>query len=235
MKRIGLLGGIGPASTRLYYDLLIDRARRLSGHSPEIVLFSLDFELFTHFENTNDAAYVEMIVDGCRVLRDAGAEVLAMAANSPHARFDAVVSEVGRPLVHIAEAVCRQAAVLGVERPLLLGIPVTLRSAFYREIGKSYGLDVRIPDPVDHDLLRRVVFEELTHGRIRPESRDDLLALLADRPVDGLILGCTELALLIEQKHVHVPLLDSTSIHVDAILEAATTPSTAPPPSEGSS
>jgi aspartate racemase len=235
MKRIGLLGGIGPASTRLYYDLLVDRARRLSGHSPEIVLFSLDFELFTHFENTNDVAYVDMIVDGCRVLRDAGADVLAMAANSPHARFDAVVSEVGRPLVHIAEAVCRQAAMLGVERPLLLGIPVTLRSAFYREIGQRHGLEVQIPDPADHDLLRRVVFEELTRGRIRPASRDDLLALLVDRPVDGLILGCTELTLLIEQGHVHVPVLDSTSIHVDAILAAASTTSTSPPLSEGSS
>lgn len=232
MKRIGLVGGIGPASTGLYYELLVDRARRLSGHSPEIVLFSLDFELFTHLEDTNDVAYLEMIVDGCRVLRAAGADVLAMAANSPHARFDAVVSEVGRPLVHIAEAVCRQAASLGIERPLLLGIPVTLRSAFYREIGKRYGLDVRPPDSMHHEMLRRIVFEELTYGRIRPESRDDLLSLLADQPVDGLILGCTELALLIEQEHVQVPLLDSTSIHVDAILAAASTPSPSRPQPE---
>lgn len=233
MKRIGLLGGMGPASTGLYYEMLVDRARRLSGHSPEIVMLSLDFELFTHLENTDAAAYLEMIVDGCRVLRDAGADVLAMAANSPHARFDAVVSEVGRPLVHIAEAVCRQASVLGVERPLLLGIPVTLRSSFYREIGKRYGLDVRLPDPMHDEMLRRVVFEELTYGRIRPESRDDLLALLNDQPVDGLILGCTELALLIEPRHVRVPLLDSTSIHVDAILAAANTPSTSRPRPEG--
>lgn len=233
MKRIGLLGGIGPASTRLYYELLVERARNASGHSPEIVLFSLDFELFTHLEDTDDVAYVQMIVEGCRVLQAAGAEVLAMAANSPHARFGAVASRVDGPLVHIAEAVCREAAVLGVERPLLLGIPATLRSSFYREIGERHGLDVRLPDPMHDEMLRRVVFGELTYGRIRPESRDDLLGLLDDQPVDGLILGCTELPLLIEPRHVRVPLLDSTSIHVDAILAAANTPSTSRPQPEG--
>lgn len=232
MKRIGLLGGIGPASTVLYYQELIDRGRDTNGHSPEIFIASLDFERFTALEETDAAAYVELILDGCMALQAAGAEVLAMAANSPHARYDLVAPRLGRPLVHIAEAVCRRAAWLGVRQPLLLGIPITLRSAFYRDIGARYGLEMRVPGPKHDDLLRRVVFDELTFGVVRPESRDEVLALLHGQPIDGLILGCTELGLLIGQEDVDVPVLDSLSIHVDAILRAAGATSKAPPRSE---
>lgn len=221
MKRIGLLGGIGPPSTLLYYEQLVERAYQGSGHSPEVLLFSLDFELFTYLEESDPTAYGELIVDGCLALQAAGAEVLAMAANSPHAQFDLVASRVRKPLVHIAEAVCRRASMLGVRRPLLLGIPFTLRSAFYPDIGARHGLDVQLPGAKDHELLRRVVFDELTRGIVRPESRDEVLALLTGAPVDGLILGCTELGLLINQEHVAIPVLDSLSIHVDAILRAA--------------
>ena len=199
MKRIGLLGGIGPASTVLYYQELVDRGRRTSGHSPEIFMASLDFELFTALEEADTAAYVDLIVDGCMTLQAAGAEVLAMAANSPHACYDLVAPRLGRPLVHIAEAVCRCATRLGVRRPLLLGIPITLRSSFYREIGTRHGLHILVPDPKYDELLRRVVFDELTFGIARPESRDEVLALLNGHPIDGLILGCTELGLLIDQ------------------------------------
>ena len=228
MKRIGLLGGIGPASTVLYYQELVKRGRGTSGHSPEIFITSLDFELFTALEETDTAAYVELIVGGCLALQAAGAEVLAMAANSPHAQYGPIASQLGRPLVHIAEAVCRRAALLGVKHPLLLGIPITLRSAFYRDIGTRHGLDILVPDPEHDELLRRVVFDELTLGIERPESRDEVLALLNGHAIDGLILGCTELGLLIDQEHVDVPVLDSMSIHVDAILLAAGDTSTAP-------
>jgi aspartate racemase len=221
VKRIGLLGGIGPASTVLYYEELINRGRGKGGHSPEIFMASLDFELFTLLEETDTAAYVELIVDGCMALQAAGADVLAMAANSPHTCYELVAPRLDRPLVHIAEAVCRRADELGIRQPLLLGIPITLRSAFYHDIGTHYGLEMLVPDPKHDDLLRRVVFDELTFGVVRPESREEILALLNGRPIDGLILGCTELGLLIDPEHVDVPVLDSLSIHVDAILRAA--------------
>lgn len=218
---IGLLGGIGPASTALYYDLLIDRALDRWGGVPELLLYSLDFQKFTDLENNDPAAYVDLVTRGCRALQRAGAEILAMAANSPHAVYEAVERRVDTPLVHIAEAVCIRGRERGVRSALLLGIPFTLRSGFYDRIGDRHGIRIVLPGEEHHPLLTRIVFDELSDGRILAGSRAELLDLVADREVDGLILGCTELSLLIEPDHVDIPLLDSTRIHVDAILTAA--------------
>lgn len=221
MKRIGLLGGIGPASTALYYELLMRTARQTLDVTPELVIYSLDFERYTCLEDTDPGGCAGLLVDGCRALERAGAEVLAMAANSAHAHFEAVVERVSRPMINIVETVCRRAATLEVRRPLLLGIPATLRSSVYPVIGRSHGLEVEMPARECEEILRHVVFVELSHGVVRDESREILLAALTGRAVDGLILGCTELSLLIDQRHADVPVLDSTRLHVDAILEAA--------------
>lgn len=221
MKRIGLLGGIGPASTALYYELLIGRARQTLDLTPELLVYSLDFERYTRLEDMDPVECADLLVDGCRALERAGAEVLAMAANSAHEHFDAVVERVSRPMINIVETVCRRAATLEVRRPLLLGIPATLRSSIYPETARNHGLEVRMPAPEYEEFLHHVVFDELSHGIVQDESRETLLAALTGRAVDGLILGCTELSLLIDQRHADVPVLDSTRLHVDAILEAA--------------
>lgn len=218
---IGLLGGIGPASTSAYYSALIAQGRRRLGRSPEIAVYSLDFERFTMLEETDQEGYVREIRRGLAALERAGSTVLAMAANSPHAVWDDVVDAVTAPVVNMIEAVGRRAQELELQRSLLLGIPFTLRRPFYAETCLAFGLAIELPDPRHHPLLRRAVYEELTHGIRSRKSRSELTAILEEHDVDSVILGCTELGGLIRQEHVPVPVLDSLRIHVDSILDTA--------------
>jgi aspartate racemase len=216
---VGLLGGIGPASTCAYYAALVAEGRRRFGRAPEIVLYSLDFDRFTALEESDREGYVREIRRGLGALERAGATVLAMAANSPHAVWDDLAGAAGPPIVHIVEAVGRRARALGLERALLLGIPFTLRQSFYAETCVRFGLSIEVPDPRHHALLERVVFDELTLGVRSRRSRGALLRILEEHDVDALVLGCTELGDLIRQEHVPVPVLDSLRIHVDSILD----------------
>lgn len=216
---VGLLGGIGPASTCAYYTALVAGGRRRFGRAPEIVFYSLDFDRFTELEESDRDGYVREIRRGLRALERAGATVLAMAANSPHAVWDDLAGAAGPPIVHIVEAVGRQAREMGLRRALLLGIPFTLRQPFYAQTCVRFGLGIEVPDPRHHALLERIVFDELTLGVRSRRSRSALVAILEEHDVDALILGCTELGDLIRQEHVPVPVLDSLRIHVDSILD----------------
>lgn len=218
---IGLLGGIGPASTAVYYSALVEGGRERLGRVPEIVVYSLDFDRFTRLEETDFEAYVALVRSGLRNLVRAGATVVAMAANSPHAAWDRIRDAVDVPIVDIVGPVARRAREEGLGRALLLGIPVTMRAVFYPDAFARLGLTLEIPDPRHHPLLRRVVFEELTHGVRSERSRAEVLAILDEHEVDALVLGCTELGDLIRPGDSPLPVLDSLRLHVDSILTTA--------------
>ena len=219
-KRIGILGGISHESTARYYTLLHEKyhARLGDYHYPEVVVFSLDFQRFTDHENTDRDAYIGYIMHGVRGLEDAGAELVVMAANSPHAVYREVSEAAGLPMISIADATAEKATELGVERVLLLGIKYTMQSTFYHEKLGERGVAVVTPDDGEQDEINRIIFEELVIGVHREESKERLLEIMGGYPVDGVILGCTELPLIIGKDDTGLTVLDTVDIHVEAAL-----------------
>jgi len=222
-KRIGILGGISHESTARYYTLLHEKyhARLGDYHYPEVVVFSLDFQRFTDYENTDRDAYIEYIMHGVRGLEGAGAEFIVMAANSPHAVYREVSAAATVPMISIADATARKVAGLGLERVLLLGIKFTMQSTFYQEKLGEHGVEVVTPDEGEQDEIDRIIFDELVIGVHREESKKRLLEIMGGYPVDGVILGCTELPLIIGKDDTGLAVLDTMGIHVEAALDYA--------------
>ncbi len=220
-KRIGILGGISHESTAKYYTLLHEKyhARLGDYHYPETVVFSLDFQRFTDHENTDRDAYIEYIMHGVKGLENAGAELVVMAANSPHTVYREVSEAARVPMISIADATAEKAAELGLEKVLLLGIKFTMQSTFYPEKLGEHGVVVVTPDEGEQDEINRIIFDELVIGVHREESKKRLLEIMGSYSVDGVILGCTELPLIIGEGDTRLAVLDTVDIHVEAALD----------------
>jgi aspartate racemase len=226
-KRIGILGGISAESTIRYYDRIIKGyfERRRDYYYPETVIFSLDFQRFTDLEDKRDKdGYVAEIMSGVAALERAGAEFVIMAANSPHAVFDEIEKLAKVPLLSIVKVTARHAERQGLRKLLLLGIKFTMQASFYRDACREFGIEVVVPSGEEQDEVNRIIFEELTRGIVRGESRRRLLEIINKYPVDGVILGCTELPLLLRQKDSPVTLLDTLELHAEAALDFALSP-----------
>lgn len=219
-RTVGLLGGIGPLATEIYYRRLTSRLRA-SGVRGEIVVFSLDFDRFTDLELHDTENCREEIIRGLWALERAGAEVIAMAANSAHIHLDGVRKALHAPVISLVDAVIAELQRRAAKSALLLGIPVTMRHGFYQTACAARGIRLDVPPVTADHLLDRIIFDELTNRRILPDSRRQLLELLRGRDVEALVLGCTELPALITTTHSPVPVIDSVALHVDAIVAAA--------------
>lgn len=226
-RRIGILGGISHESTLRYYGLIHEEYYRRRGdyHYPEVVVFSLDFQRFTDLEERGDAGeYVDYIMEGVRSLEAAGAEFVVMAANSPHAFFDEIRERAVVPMISIAEVAAEEARREGLRNLLLLGIRFTMRSSFYREVCGRHGIEVVAPSEVEQDEINSMIFDELVLGIVRDESRRRLLEIICGYDVDGVILGCTELPLILGQEDADVRVLDTVELHVEAALDRSLSP-----------
>lgn len=223
-KRIGILGGISHESTMRYYELILQKhLKRLGNRNyPEIVIFSLDFQKFTDFEDKRDLmGYVGYIMEGVKALEDAGVDFIIMAANSPHAVFEKVEKAAGVPMISIAEVTAKKAAEEGMKKLLLLGIKFTMQSGFYQEICKKRGMHVITPTEEEQDELNRIIFDELCVGRFDGKSKRRLLEIIDKYDVDGVILGCTELPLILKQKDSQKRLLNTVELHAEEALNYA--------------
>jgi aspartate racemase len=227
LKTLGLIGGMSWESTADYYSLVNRMTReRLGGsHSAPLILWSVDFEPITHMqaEGRWDEAG-KILTEAARRLEGAGAEAIMICANTMHRMADQVQAAVAIPLIHIAEATAAAVKATSVRRPLLLGTRYTMEEAFYRDRLASLGVDVVVPGEVDRARLQRMIYEELVRGVINPQSRAALLQIVgAERAagVDGVILGCTELGMLVGEGDIRVPSFNSTEIHARAGVEFA--------------
>lgn len=219
-KRIGILGGISYESTIKYYELILKKyyEKYKDYYYPEIIIFSLNFQKFTDFENRNERKYIEYIIEGIASLEKAGAEFVVMAANSPHAVFEEVEKRSNIPLLSIVEVTAHKAFENGLKRLLLLGIKFTMQSVFYQDVCKKYGITVVVPSDEDQDEINAIIFDELVIGVFKEESKKRLIDIINAYQVDGVILGCTELPLLVHQRDVGVPLLNTLELHAEAAL-----------------
>ncbi len=221
-KRIGIIGGISSEATKKYYDLLLKKyfERKKNFYYPEIVIFSLDLQKFSDLEGgENRADYVKYIIEGAQALENAGAECILISANSAHAVYDEVSANVGVPMMSIIEETAKVARSKNMKKLLLLGIHTTMKAAFYPRIFSSYGMEIVLPVEEEQEEVNRIIWDELVLGIINPESKEKLLDIISKYEKDGVILGSTELPIILKQSDTDVPVLDTVDIHTNAALE----------------
>jgi aspartate racemase len=223
-KRIGILGGISHESTIEYYRLLQRKhfERKKNYYYPEIVIFSLDFQHFTDFEDAgNREGYIGYIMEGISSLERAGVDFILMAANSPHAVFDDVEKLAQVPMLSIVKVTTEAAKKAGVKKLLLLAVSFTVQSLIYQKTCQELGITVVVPSREEQDEVNRIIFKELTIGVLKRDSKNKLLEIINNHEVDGVILGCTELPLVLRQEDSNKKLFDTVELHIDAAFEYA--------------
>jgi aspartate racemase len=226
LKVIGLIGGMSWESTVPYYRLINETVKqRLGGlHSARIVLYSVDFHDVEAMQRTGDwAAAGALLAAAARSLQSAGAECIVLCTNTMHRVAPEVEGAVTIPLLHIADATAGAVKAAGLSTVGLLGTRFTMEQAFYRErLSKDHGLQVLTPEEADRAVVHRVIYDELCVGRIVESSRDAyrrIMAALVERGAQAIILGCTEISLLVGAGDCSVALFDTTAIHARKAAE----------------
>lgn len=227
MRTLGLIGGLSWESTIPYYRFLNERVRqRLGGlHSAKLLLHSVDFAGIEALQRADDwDAQAAILVDAARGLRTAGADAIVICSNTMHQVAPAVEAAVDVPLLHIADATAARIRASGLARVALLGTKFTMERDFYRSRLEAAGVEVRIPDAPQRDRIHRVIYDELCLGRVLDASREAYRSIIDDlvaRGAQGVILGCTEIGLLIGESDAPVPLFDTARIHAEAAADWA--------------
>jgi len=229
MKKIGIVGGLGPASTAAYYQLLtqLGRERSAGQHYPEIVIYSLDLTAQHARERAGDTVgYVAALVAALQALARAGADFALIAANTPHRHFDAIAAQSPLPLISIVEETVRAAGQRGYRSVGLLGTEITMRADFYPQAFARAGIRLVAPEKDDDlDYIDTKIMAELVNSQIVEETRQRLVAiarnLVAQHQLEAIILGCTELPLILSSENLGRPVLDTTRLHVEAALNYA--------------
>ena len=227
MKTIGLIGGMSWESTAVYYSLINREVqKRLGGvHSARIVMVSVDFADLEELQRAGrwDEA-TKLMVDAGRTLARAGAELLLICTNTMHRMANEVEQGAGVPLLHICDPAARKAKAEGLSRVALLGTAYTMEQDFYKDRLRSHGLAVMVPGEADRAVVHRVIYEELVCGKKEQASRKscrEIIARLAARGAEGVVLGCTELPMLVKPEDSAVPLFDTTELHALAAVDLA--------------
>ncbi len=228
MKTIGLIGGMSWESSAEYYKLINEGVHQALGgvHSAKSVMVSVDFaEVETLQKSGRWDEATQMMTSAARQVEAAGANFLLICTNTMHKMADEVQGAVHIPLIHIADAAAAAVLEKGIHTVGLLGTRFTMQGDFYkRRLADKFGLKVYTPIASDQDIVHKVIYDELVVGKILPASRDayqKIILNLADQGAEGIILGCTEIGLLVKQSDCSLPLFDTTLIHAHAAVQYA--------------
>jgi aspartate racemase len=226
-KRIGILGGMSPESTVAYYEYITRTYTQRFGDYgyPEILIYSVSFQPYVDWPNQDRW---DLVADGlseaAQKLVAAGAELVLIATNTMHLVFDEVQARVDVPMLSLLDATAEAILTRGFHTVGLLGTRFTMEKGFYQEALARHGISTLVPDADDREYVHRVIYDELVAGQIRDESRAGYVAIirkLVERGAEGIILGCTEIPLLVDEASAAVPLFDTTQIHAEAALTYA--------------
>jgi aspartate racemase len=228
MKTLGLIGGMTWHSTVDYYRLInADVQKRLGGSSSaRLVLYSVEFQEFEDLQTAGDwVRLTELMIDAALRVQTAGAEALVICANTMHKTADDLAAVLRIPIIHIADAAASAIKASGLRTVGLLGTRYTMEMDFYRRrLEDKHGLAVLVPELADRDRVHEVIYRELASGIIKDSSRADYVAIidrLRARGAEGIILGCTEIPLLIRPQDVSIPVFDTTALHAKAAVDFA--------------
>jgi aspartate racemase len=232
LKIIGLIGGMSWESTVPYYRQINETIKHSLGglHSAKIILYSVDFHEIERLQHAGDwEAAGSMLAEAARALEAAGADFLVLCTNTMHRVAPAIEAAVSIPLFHIADPTAAEIKRAGHSTVGLLGTRFTMEGAFYRDrLIDRHGLRVIVPNAEERDAVHRIIYEELCLGLVLPQSREEyrrVMQGLASQGAEAIILGCTEISLLVSQQDSGVPLFDTTAIHARAAAEEALRPS----------
>lgn len=225
MKTIGLVGGMSWESTQTYYQAINQGIKEQLGglHSAELVLYSVDFDAIEKLQHQGDwPATAEILSQAAMRVEAGGAEALLICTNTMHKVADNVANAIDIPLIHIADATAEVLIKQNIQAVGLLGTDFTMSQDFYKgRLQEKYGLNVLIPDGSERKIVHDVIYQELCLGEIREASRENYLEIINNlhaRGAQAVILGCTEIGLLVKQTDTTVPLIDTTAIHADAAV-----------------
>jgi len=226
-RRIGILGGLSPESTITYYEHITRTYYERFGDYgyPEILIYSVNFQEFVDWQKEglwDEAAYA--MIDALDRLHRAGADFGIIAANTMHIVFEQVQQEASMPLLSIIDAAAEAIHREGLQTVGLLGTVFTMSQPFYRAALARSGIQTLVPKAEEQAQVNNVIYNELTHGDVRPESREALLGVidrLCSQGSQGIVLGCTELPLLVRPEHCAIPLFDTAVIHAQKALDYA--------------
>ena len=228
MKTIGLLGGMSWESTALYYQWINELVKEKLGglHSAKIAMVSLDFQEIEDLQHRSEwEASGEILSKAAQQIEAAGADFLLICTNTMHKVAPQVEAAINIPLLHIADATADAIKQQGINTIGLLGTNFTMEQDFYAgRLSEKHGLRVLIPNQQDREIVHRVIYDELVLGNVKEASRNEYLRIMAqlqDEGAQGVIEGCTEIVMLVQQKHTTIPLFDTTAIHAKKAVEMA--------------
>jgi aspartate racemase len=228
MKTIGMIGGMSWESSIEYYRIINEYTHQKMGHlhNARSLMYTVDFDEIEILQRENRWEEADdILVDAAIRLEKGGADFIVICTNTMHKSVPRISTAVSIPILHIADATARRIKAQGITRIGLLGTRYTMEEDFYKSrLTKDFGLDVIIPEKVERDEIHRIIFEELVLGKIVPSSKARYLEIidhLTDRGAQGVILGCTEIGLLVKTKDRKIPLFDTTFIHAQAAVEMA--------------
>ena len=228
MKTIGLLGGMSWESTELYYRLLNEGIKaKLGGlHSAQIALVSVDFQEIEAMQHNGDwVGAGKALSRAAKQVEAAGADFLLICTNTMHKVAPQVQEAISIPVLHLADATAKRIQDTGMKTIGLLGTNFTMEQDFYKgRLVEKHGLNVLVPPKPDREIVHQIIYDELCLGIVKDTSRDEYLRIMKDlrnRGAEGIIEGCTEIVMLVQQQHTDIPLFDTTSIHAEEAVSEA--------------
>jgi len=228
MKKIGLIGGLSWVSTAAYYRLLNTMMNaRLGGvHSAHLILESVDRQRYVDhvIRDKDEAAACEMILKTARAVEAGGAEFMVITCNDVHRFVPEIQPHLGIPFLHIAAATGAAIRAAGISTVALLGVRKTMEGTFYQDVLTTYGVDTIVPDAAERDFVDASIMEEMVKDKFLPETRDKYVALMRNlntRGAGGIVLGCTEIPLLIAPGDIDIPAFSTTDLHCAAAIDMA--------------
>ncbi|WP_405206441.1 aspartate/glutamate racemase family protein [Aquimarina sp. LLG6339-5] len=227
MKTIGLIGGMSWESSTIYYELINKKVKQLLGgyHSAKSIMISVDFAEIEDLQGKNDwPALTKLMINAAKQLENAGADLIILCTNTMHLCSEEMIKNTTIPFLHIADATGNSIKSKGLQKLALLGTKFTMEKDFYKTILKKYGIDILIPEKNDREQIHQIIYEELVKGKIKNSSREIYKRIITDlknKGAEGIILGCTEIPLLIKQDDVDIPIFNTTKIHAENAVEWA--------------
>ena len=228
MRKIGILGGMAPESTLEYYRILVSlsRERGWGRQYPEIIIYSLNFkEFFDPLEEGNFSKVTSLLSSGIKSLYKAGADFALMASNTPHMFFDQLAESSPIPLLSIVEEAAKKSREKGFDKVGLWGTSFTMGETFYKDGFEKHGISLIVPNDRTQRYLHKIILEELVNGKILEETRNELVdiaqKMVEEEDIQALILGCTELPMIVNEEVLRLPVLNTTRIHAEAALNYA--------------
>ena len=225
MKKIGMIGGFGPESTLEYYRLIIDQYRQQQGEGslPEIIIYSMDmYVLLTLVEQKRWDDVTEFLLKGVNVLNKAGADFGIISVNTPHIVYDRLKNLSPIPLISIVEETSKKAKELGLQRVGLLGTSFTMRGSFFQKVFSNNNILIVVPTEEEQAFIQHKLMTEIELGQFLEETRNGLLTIIKrmvdEDLIEGVILGCTELPLILTKDGYDIPFLNTTKIHVESAI-----------------